>query len=196
VIRTEGGRIPLDHPLMLGELRRLARRLDAPAPGLVLIGRRDLRSNNSWGHNAPTLARGPERCTLIMHPADAAARGLADGARVRLESRVGAVEAPLEVSDEVMPGVVSLPHGWGHDRPGTRLSVASRRPGVSANDVTDERVLDPIAGNPALNGVPVTVRAATAGDSFGSQERHVQSGKTVDPDFSRISPKLFPPAGV
>jgi anaerobic selenocysteine-containing dehydrogenase len=180
ILGRRGRTIALDHPLMTAELRRLAGSLARPLAleegALLLIGRRELRSNNSWGHNAPLLARGPERCTLIMHPDDARARGLTDGERVRISSEAGEVTAPLVVSDEVMPGVVSLPHGWGHDREGSRLSVASRRPGVSANDLTDGRVIDPIAGNPVLNGVEVRVaraapEPASAVATFASVER-------------------------
>jgi len=127
---------------------------------LALIGRRDLRSCNSWMHNYDRLVRGKDRCTLLMHPRDAAARGLADGARVRVTARVGDVEANLEVSETVMPGVVSLPHGWGHDRAGTQLTVAARHPGTSINDLTDDQRIDVLTGNAAFSGVDVTVAAA------------------------------------
>jgi anaerobic selenocysteine-containing dehydrogenase len=135
---------------------RFAEQANAALP-LSLIGRRELRSNNSWMHNSARLVKGRVRCTLLMHPRDAAARGLVDGARVTLRSRVGEIVAPLEISDEVMPGVVSLPHGYGHDREGARLSVASERPGVSANDVTDDAFVDRLCGNAAVNGVRVEV---------------------------------------
>ena len=113
-------------------------------------------------HNSERLVKGKERCTLLMHPHDASARGLADGERVRVASRVGAVEAPLELSDDMRPGVVSLPHGWGHQRPGVRLAVASARPGVSFNDLADETLVDPLCGTARLNDVPVEVTAAQA----------------------------------
>jgi anaerobic selenocysteine-containing dehydrogenase len=135
--------------------------LAAPA-GLVLIGRRQLRSNNSWCHNSARLVKGKPRCTLLMHPADAAARGLGGGDLVRLASRAGAVEVPVEVSDEVMPGVVSLPHGWGHDREGTRLAVARAHPGASVNDVTSEDFFDALSGTAALSGLTVEVSRAAA----------------------------------
>lgn len=125
--------------------------------GLVLISRRQVRSNNSWMHNYQRLMRGKDRCTLMMHPDDAAARGVADGRRVRVRSRVGELEVPAEVTDELMPGVVSLPHGWGHGRDGARLQVANRHPGASVNDLTDTERLDELSGNAALSGVPVTV---------------------------------------
>jgi anaerobic selenocysteine-containing dehydrogenase len=133
----------------------------APAGrALALIGRRDLRSNNSWLHNSARLVKGRERCTLLMHPDDAAARQLSDGQRVRVRSRSGSVNVPLQVTDTMRPGVVSLPHGWGHDRPGTRLSIASARPGASLNDITDEQQVDLLSGTAAFSGVPVEVEAA------------------------------------
>ena len=140
------------------DLRRLVLALREPHEGaLTLVGRRELRSNNSWMHNCERLVKGRERCTLLMHPADAEARGLADGQRVRVATRAGSVRAPLEVSDDMRPGVVSLPHGWGHERPGTRLRVASARPGVSFNDLSDETLVDALCGTSRLNGVPVQV---------------------------------------
>lgn len=130
-------------------------------PGeLVLIGRRDLRTNNSWMHNAPRLVRGKERCTLLMHPADAAARQLIPGQVVTVVSRVGQVMLPLEVTEAVMPGVVSMPHGWGHGREAIQLAVAQAHPGVSINDLTDECELDALTGNAAFSGTAVRVAAA------------------------------------
>ncbi|TNE84713.1 MAG: molybdopterin oxidoreductase family protein [Deltaproteobacteria bacterium] len=125
-----------------------------PEP-LVLIGRRQLRTNNSWLHNAPRLMKGKDRCTLMVHPDDAASRGLAAGDRVRVRSRVGVVEVPVELTDTVMRGVVSLPHGFGHGREGVSWTTAARHPGASINDLTDEQRVDPISGNAALNGTPV-----------------------------------------
>lgn len=136
---------------------RMVRWANEPAGALVLTGRRELRSNNSWCHNSLRLVKGPVRCTLRMHPGDAGARGIAAGDRVRISGRVGAVEAPVELSDEMMRGVVSLPHGWGHDRPGVRLSVASAHAGVSVNDVTDALVIDALCGTASLTGVAVEV---------------------------------------
>jgi anaerobic selenocysteine-containing dehydrogenase len=109
------------------------------------------------------LVKGRERCTLLMHPEDARARGLCDAQPVRIASRVGAVVAPLEVSDAMRPGVVCLPHGWGHARPGARLSVAGARPGVSFNDLSDESLVDPLCGTARLNDVPVEVTAIPRG---------------------------------
>ena len=148
--------------MLVADLARLRSRLAAPdgEGGLALIGRRDLRSNNSWMHNSARLVKGRERCTLLMNPADAAARGLRDGERVRLRSRAGAVEVILAITDEMRPGSVSLPHGWGHHRAGTRLSVAGARPGQSVNDVTDELEVDRLCGTAVLSGVPVHVTSA------------------------------------
>jgi len=126
---------------------------------LELIGRRELRSNNSWMHNCERLVKGRDRCTLLMNPGDAQRRGLAGGQRVRVASRVGSVEAALEVSEAMRPGVVSLPHGWGHGREGTSLQVANAVPGVSLNDLTDELRVDSLSGNAAFSGVPVDVTA-------------------------------------
>ncbi|PRX98815.1 molybdopterin-dependent oxidoreductase [Allonocardiopsis opalescens] len=132
--------------------------LDRPSgPELLLIGRRHLRSNNSWMHNHPTLTKGGRRDHLLMHPDDLAVRGIADGERVRLRSAAGEVLVPVRASAEIMPGAVSLPHGFGHGRPGVRLGVAAAVPGASANDVTDPAVLDPASGTAVFNGVPVTV---------------------------------------
>jgi len=156
-------RIDLAHPAMQGELRRLDAELaEAPAAGLLLIGRRDPRSNNSWLHNVPLAVKGRDRCTLRMHPEDARVRGLRDGESVRIASRVGEVTARLEASDEMMRGVVSLPHGWGHDRPGMRLRLAERHAHASVNDLTDEQAIEPVVGNAILNGVPVEVERARA----------------------------------
>jgi anaerobic selenocysteine-containing dehydrogenase len=157
------GRIRIAPEPMLRDLPRAARKLErgpqAAPNGLVLIGRRTLRSNNSWMHNSERLVSGRERCVLFMHPSDAEHRGLATGQRVVVKSRVGEIEAPLQVTDEVMAGVVSLPHGWGHGRAGTRLAVAGRRPGVSVNDITDDSWIDEACGTSSLNGVPVSVTA-------------------------------------
>jgi len=162
VLHTDAGRIDLGHPVMVGELRRLAaerRKPSAGEDGLVLIGRRDARTNNSWLHNIELAVKGRDRCTLLMHPADAGPRKVSTGMRARIESRVGAVTARVEVTDDVMPGVVSLPHGWGHHRPGMALRLASAHAGVSVNDLCDEQTIEPVVGNAVLNGVPVRVTA-------------------------------------
>ena len=159
-IATLDAMIDISPEEFLREARhRLFAQADAgAADGLQLIGRRQVRSNNSWLHNSPRLVKGPPPCTLLVHPADAASRRLATGDLVEVGSETGAVTVPVEVSDAMRPGVVSLPHGWGHDRDGTRLGVARAHPGASANDVTSDRHLDTLSGNAAFNGLPVTVR--------------------------------------
>jgi len=160
VINTEDGLIDLAPPLMLEDLARLRRRMAAQAEDLLLIGRRDLRSANSFTHNLPALVKGRDRCTLQLSPRDATRLGLRDGGRARITSRVGTVVAPVEVTDDLMPGVVSLPHGWGHDVEDTRLSVARRHPGVNANLLTDNQAYDEASGTAVLFGTPVTVTPA------------------------------------
>ncbi|MGY5331420.1 molybdopterin oxidoreductase family protein [Pseudomonas protegens] len=159
-LKTENRRVQAAPPAIMADLERFAA-LKAPQEGeLLLIGRRHVRSNNSWMHNYHRLVKGKPRHQLLMHPQDLAHRGLQDGQRVRISSRVGAVEVEVLASAEMMPGVVSLPHGWGHGRPGVQMNIATEQPGCSANDLTDERQLDVLSGNAALNGVPVRVQAA------------------------------------
>lgn len=155
---TASGRVNLAPAPMLSDLPRLEAALEVTPPPLVLIGRRQLRSNNSWMHNTPRLMRGPGRCTLQLNPADAA--GFADGQDVEVRSRVGAVTVPLELTDTLMPGVACLPHGFGHSRAGVRLGVATEHAGVSINDLTDARRVDALTGNAAVNGTPITLHAA------------------------------------
>ncbi|MBH3338942.1 molybdopterin oxidoreductase family protein [Pseudomonas mendocina] len=145
---------------LLADLARFAGQEQPGANELLLIGRRHVRSNNSWMHNYHRLVKGKPRHQLLMNPVDLASRGLADGQRVQVRSRVGSIELEVAASDEVMAGVVSLPHGWGHARPGVQLDIARAQPGASANDLTDERRLDALSGNAVLNGVPVEVVAA------------------------------------
>jgi anaerobic selenocysteine-containing dehydrogenase len=157
-LSTASGRIELAAPTVLDELPRLEAQLDeAPTEGLVLIGRRHLRTNNSWGHNVAGLVKGQELCTLQLHPDDATARGLADGGAARVRSRVGEVVVTVEVTDDLRPGVVSLPHGFGHDLDGIELEVASRNPGVNSNVLSDREDVDPLSGTAVLNGIPVEV---------------------------------------
>ena len=157
---TEDRKIHLAPGEYLADLDRLRGRMESWAPGeLVLIGRRQLRSGNSWLHNSERLVKGKPRCTLLVNPADAERYGLADGEPAVLSSAAGQIEIPVEVTDEMMPGVVSLPHGWGHGRPGVRLGVASQHPGASINDVTDDQFVDQLTGTAALSGQRVTVRA-------------------------------------
>ncbi|MDG2308475.1 MAG: molybdopterin oxidoreductase family protein [Candidatus Binatia bacterium] len=160
-LQTPSGKIELTPEPLVADLDRVRARLDAEktSASLVLVGRRDLRSNNSWMHNIPGLVSGRARCTLHVHPEDAARLGLADGKNARVSSRTGSVDAPVEVTDSVMPGVMSLPHGWGHDDTKTRLGVARANAGVSSNDLTDEAQVDAHSGNAVLNGIPIQVEA-------------------------------------
>ncbi len=158
--RMAGKRVQLAPPIFLADLSRVEASLDRAADGLVLIGRRALRSNNSWMHNSLRLVKGPAGCVLLIHPEDAAARGLRAGESARVTSRVGAVVVPIGVTDEISRGVVSLPHGWGHARDGAGLSVAADHAGVSLNDLTDEQSIDALCGNAAFSGVPVSVTKA------------------------------------
>jgi anaerobic selenocysteine-containing dehydrogenase len=161
LLRTKSKAVELAPKVFLDDLPRLAQRLERVVEdgALVMIGRRHIRSNNSWLHNSERLVKGDPRCTLLVHPADAAPRGLVEGSLATLTSAAGSIEVPVEVSDSVMPGVVCLPHGFGHHRAGIRLAVATAHAGASANDVTDEHFVDALTGNAALNGVPVTVSA-------------------------------------
>lgn len=173
MLRTPTGRIDLATPAFVADLDRLGDRLSDERPPLMLIGRRHLRSNNSWQHNIGTLVNGKERCILQIHPADAADRDLTGGMRAVVTSAVATLEVPVEITDAVMTGVVSLPHGWGHDLDGAELSVARQRPGVNVNRLASNDVVDPLSGNPFLNGVPVEVVAArlTAGEFRHEEER-------------------------
>lgn len=146
-------------PQIQAEIGRLMSALKKPPARFTLIGRRHVRSNNSWLHNSTRLVKGKPRHHLIMHPEDARALGVEEGGLVCVTSRTGELDIEVTISDEIMPGVVSLPHGWGHHRPGTRMRVAEAHAGESVNDLTDEAFLDGISGNAALNGVPVTIDA-------------------------------------
>ena len=159
-LRTRNRRIELAPALFVSDLERLRayrNRNGKQEPELKIIGRRQVRSNNSWMHNVPRLMRGKDRCSLLMHPDDAQRRVLKAGDRVVVTSRTGRVEVPLEISEQMMPGVVSLPHGWGHDREGVRLDTATAQPGASLNDLTDDQKVDPLTGNAAFSGIEVGV---------------------------------------
>jgi anaerobic selenocysteine-containing dehydrogenase len=160
VLRTPSGMVELAPEPIVADVARLRAALDAPTGGMVLIGRRDLRSNNSWMHNVEVLVKGRPRCTLHVHPDDAARLGLADGVDASVSSRTGRVAVPVEVTDAIRPGVVSIPHGWGHDLDGVELSVARRHAGVNSNLLADDELLDPLSGNAVLNGIPVEVAPA------------------------------------
>lgn len=159
-LKTRDKMIALAHEDFIADLARLAGDMAEPAADhhLRLIGRRHLRSNNSWLHNAPRLVKGKDRCTLMIHPEDARSRNLGDGAMAEVSSKSGSLQLRVEVTDDMMPGTVSIPHGWGHALPGVAMATAQAHAGVSANDLTDETALDPLSGNAALSGVPVAVR--------------------------------------
>ncbi len=160
VLRTPSGQIELAPPPLISDVQRAAQALAEPTPRMVIVGRRQVRSNNSWMHNLPLLAKGPFRCTALMHPDDATRLGLSDGATARITRGAGrSIEAQVEVSESIMPGVISLPHGWGHDLPGARLGLASQRPGSNLNALLDEDLRDPLSGNAVLGGVAVDVSA-------------------------------------
>ena len=162
MLRTASGRIELAPEAIVGDLARLqvATEPNGNGGGMVLIGRRHLRSNNSWMHNLPHLVRGKPRCTMHVSPADAARLGLTDGAEAAVSSRAGSIRVPVEVTDSIMDGVISIPHGWGHDTGGVRLAVAGANAGVNSNLLSDEMLVDELSGNAVLNGVPVEVAPA------------------------------------
>jgi anaerobic selenocysteine-containing dehydrogenase len=175
VLRTPSGKVELAPEPIVADVARLHDALaaeSATAPTgngasaeelpMVLVGRRDLRSNNSWMHNLPSLVRGKPRCTAWIHPDDATRLGLADGEPARVQSRAGTVEIPVEITEDVMPGVVSIPHGWGHDVAGTGLSVAARYAGTNSNVLADETVIEPLSGTAVLNGIPVQLSPVQA----------------------------------
>jgi anaerobic selenocysteine-containing dehydrogenase len=162
IIKTPSGRIELAHPHFLGDLPRLEAALDAPPPDLVMVSRRQLRSMNSWMHNLDPLVRGKERCTLQIHSIDASRLNIASGDRVTVMSDGGTVTAPAQVTDDIRPGVVCLPHGWGHDAEGMRLGVARRHPGTNINELSPPLMIDPASGNAVANGFPVRLSKAPA----------------------------------
>jgi anaerobic selenocysteine-containing dehydrogenase len=161
VLSTESGKIELAPEPITTDLPRLAATLTEPVNGqLLLIGRRQLSSNNSWMHNLAPLVRGTNRCTAQLHPDDATRLGLTDGATAVVRSKAGKIEVPVEVTDAIRPGVVSIPHGWGHDVDGTRAEVARAHAGVNSNLLADDTLLDALSGTAALNGIPVEVEPA------------------------------------
>lgn len=161
-LRSPGKRIQLAPEVLVNDVERVkSKLLDSSSPEanghLLLIGRRQLRSNNSWMHNSERLVKGKPQCTVLMHPTDAAQRNFKRGQNVKVTSRVGSVVLPIEISDEMMPGVVSIPHGWGHERNGVQLEVAQKHAGESINDLTDSQTVDELCGTAAFNGTLVTV---------------------------------------
>lgn len=161
VLRTPSGKIEMAPAPLVADVARLRMALDsAQSEGqLLLVGRRDLRSNNSWMHNLQVLAKGPNRCTLYIHPTDAAQANVAHGDLARVTSRSGCVEIPVEVTDQIMPGVVSIPHGWGHNLPGTQTQIANEHAGANINILTGCEAVEPLSGNALLSGTPVRVEA-------------------------------------
>jgi anaerobic selenocysteine-containing dehydrogenase len=157
VLRTESSVIELTPEWITADLPRLQIRMRRQSNDLLLVSRRHLRSNNSWMHNLEKLVRGRDRCTLLIHPHDAQRLGVRDGAAARVASEAGAIVVPAEVSDEMMPGVVSLPHGWGHDRDGVQLSVARQHAGANNNLLAPGTLVDIPSGNAVVNGIPVNV---------------------------------------
>lgn len=157
VLLTASSKVELAPGPIIKDVKRVLGKLNCDQGGLVLIGRRDLRSNNSWMHNVDVLVKGKDRCTLMIHPDDAKNNGLNGGDVVKVSSRVGSIVVPIEVTEEMKTGVVSLPHGWGHQFANTKLEIAKRHAGVNANLLTDEQVIDAVSGNAVLNGIPVTL---------------------------------------
>lgn len=157
ILQTSSGKIELAPPILVKDIERLRQALASSSNTLLLVGRRELRSNNSWLHNLPVLVKGDDRCKLMIHSNDASRLGILQGEKAFVQSRTGKIEVRVEITDDIMPGTVSLPHGWGHNLTGARLSVASQHAGVNVNLVTDEQVIDPISGNAVLNGIPVVI---------------------------------------
>ncbi|HZC04784.1 MAG TPA: molybdopterin-dependent oxidoreductase [Ktedonobacterales bacterium] len=157
VLRTPSGKIELAPEPLLADVVRLRQALERPRPELILIGRRELRSNNSWMANLEPLVKGDDACALLVSQSDAARLGLADGGQARVTSAVASLVAPVRVTDEMTPGVVSLPHGWGHDQPGARLRVAREHAGVNLNRLIPDQGIEPLSGDALLNSTPVTV---------------------------------------
>ncbi|MCV7176131.1 molybdopterin-dependent oxidoreductase [Mycolicibacterium sphagni] len=157
-VTTPSGKVELLHDHITDDIPRLVARMDRTRPELVMTSRRHLRSNNSWLHNVPTLMKGRDRCTLLIHPVDAARIGVSTGAAAEVSTTEGAITVPVEVSDEITPGVVSLPHGWGHGLSGTQLDIANAHPGVNNNLLNPTDVIDIPSNTHALNGIPCQIR--------------------------------------
>ena len=176
VLRTPSGKIEMAPPLIVADVTRLQAALqNVPRDGqLLLIGRRDLRSNNSWMHNLRVLTKGPQRCTLLIHPRDAARAHLENGESAYVTSRTGSVEIPIEVTESIMPGVVSIPHGWGHNLSDMQMRIASEHAGANINVLTDSGAVDPLSGNAAFSGVPVSVEAMDTKISKEARSNHAR----------------------
>ena len=162
VLRTPSGKIELAPTMLIDDLKRPAADLERSMPELVIVGRRQLHGNNSWMHNLPVLAKGAARCIALINPSDAARLGLESGDRARIAHDGRSIEAEIEITDEMMPGVVSLPHGWGHDQPGVQLKVAAANAGANLNALMDENRRDPLSGNAVLSGMEVEMTPVAA----------------------------------
>jgi anaerobic selenocysteine-containing dehydrogenase len=162
VLRTPSGKIELAPAMLIDDLKRPAADLERSTPGLVIVGRRQLHGNNSWMHNLPILAKGAARCIALVNPKDATRLGLEDGGRARITHQGRSIEAEVEITEEMMPGVVSLPHGWGHDQLGAQLEVAAANPGANLNALMDENRRDPLSGNAVLSGMEVEMKPVAA----------------------------------
>jgi hypothetical protein len=161
VLRTPSGKVELAPESIVADLDRLRSAMARERNGgMVLIGRRQLRSNNSWMHNLPALVKGKESCTIHIHPDDAERLGLADGDAATVSSATGSIEVPVETTEDIMPGVVSIPHGWGHGAERVRMGVAAAHAGINSNVLSDESLIEPLSGNAVLNGIPVEVSAS------------------------------------
>ncbi|MFM8846943.1 MAG: molybdopterin-dependent oxidoreductase [Actinomycetota bacterium] len=160
-LRTRTGKVELAAEPLLDDVPRLLASIDEMRDrDLVLVGRRHLKSNNSWMHNIAVLTKGAMNCSLHVHPLDAERFGLQEGATATITSRVGSVNATVEITEGIRPGVVSLPHGWGHNVPGPRMAVAAEKAGVNSNVLSDHRAMDPLSGTSVLNGIPVRIAPA------------------------------------
>jgi anaerobic selenocysteine-containing dehydrogenase len=157
ILRTHSGKIEIAPEMFLGDLANVGAPTGIDRGELMLIGRRDLRSNNSWMHNLPILAKGPNRCKALVNPVDANGIGLVDGGKAIISASGRSIIVEVEISEDMMPGVVSVPHGWGHDLAGTRLGLAARNPGANVNTLLDEAARDPLSGNAVLNGIAIKV---------------------------------------
>jgi anaerobic selenocysteine-containing dehydrogenase len=167
-VHTKDGRVDLVPPVFLPEIERVERWLaDGARAEIVLIGRRHLRTNNSWMHNVRSLVKGPDRSQLLMNREDARRMQLREGQSVRVQSRVGVVTTRLALTDDIMPGVVSLPHGYGHASAASTMKIAGATPGPNVNAITDDLFIEPILGTAILNGVPVKVEAVEASVAAG-----------------------------
>jgi anaerobic selenocysteine-containing dehydrogenase len=164
ILTTPSGRIETAPSAIIQDFDRLDAMLDdSKSTQMLLVGRRDIRSNNSWMHNLKGLSSGSERCFLYINPMDAENHNLQEGETAHISSEAGELQVPIHVTEEIMPGVVSLPHGWGHRVNGTRLRIAQDHAGVNSNILTDRHSMDPLSGNAVLNGIPISIDSIEPG---------------------------------